>query len=81
VTACDASLWNPSPDARWDVVVFSITDGATGAVKAEESTRWGYFDTNVCMMFAKIAKLDISAVDAAKPWTVELSSRAHPASR
>jgi len=67
VTACDAGVWNQSPDARWDVAVCSITAGATGAVKAEERTRWGYLDTNVCTIFAKIAKLDISAVDAAKP--------------
>lgn len=72
-------LWSQSPDARWDVVVCNITNGATGAVKAEENARWGYLDTNVCTMFANIARLDISTVDAAKPWTAKMFLRAHPA--
>jgi hypothetical protein len=80
VTACDAGVWNPSPDPRWDMVACNITAGATGAVEVEASTRWGYLDTSVCTLFANIAKLDISAVDAAKPSIVELFLRAHPAS-
>jgi len=43
--------------------------------------RWGYRGNNVCTMFVNIAKLDISAVDAAKPWTLKLYLRAYPASR
>lgn len=74
-------LWNQSPDARWDVVVCNITNGATGAVKAEENARWGFLDANACTMFANIARLDISTVDAAKPWTAKVFLRAHPALR
>ena len=74
-------LWNQSPDARWDAVVCNITNGATGAVKAEENARWGYLDTNVCTMFANIAKLEISTVDAAKPWTAKVFLRAHSSPR
>ena len=70
-------LWNQGPEARWDVVVCNITAGAMGAVKAEETARWGYLDTNVCTMFANVAKLDISTVDAAKPWTAKVFLRAH----
>jgi hypothetical protein len=74
-------LVNQSPDARWDAVICNITAGATGAVKAEETARWGYLDTNVCTMFANIAKLEISTVDAAKPWTAKVFLRAHQATR
>lgn len=74
-------LLNQSPEARWDVIVCNITAGATGAVKAEEAARWGYLDTNVCTMFANVTKLDISTVDAAKPWTAKVFLRAHPSSR
>ncbi len=70
-------LWNQTPEARWDAVVCNITAGAMGAVKAEETARWGYLDTNVCTMFANVAKLDISTVDAAKPWTAKVFLRAH----
>lgn len=74
-------LLNQTPDARWDVVVCNITAGATGAVKVEEGARWGYLDTNVCTMFANVAKLDISTVDAAKPWTARVFLRAHSSPR
>jgi len=74
-------LVNQPPDARWDVVVCNITAGVTGAVKADATARWGYLDTDVCTMFANIAKLDISTVDAAKPWTAKVFLRAHPSPR
>jgi hypothetical protein len=71
-------LWNQTPDARWDAVVCNVTTGATGSVKAEETARWGYLDTNVCTMFANIAKLELSTVTADKPWTAKVFLRAHP---
>jgi hypothetical protein len=70
-------LWNQTAGARWDVVVCNTTQDATGAVKAEESARWGYLETNVCTMFANIAKLDLSTVTADKPWTAKIYLRAH----
>ena len=70
-------LWNQSPAARWDVVVCNITAGAQGSVKAEAAARWGYLDTNVCTMFANVAKLDLSTVTADKPWTAKVYLRAH----
>jgi len=69
-------LWNQTPDARWDAVVCNTTADATGAVKAEATARWGYLETNVCTMFANIAKLDLSTVTADKAWTAKVFLRA-----
>jgi ribosomal protein L11 len=74
-------LWNQTPAARWDAVVCNVTAGATGAVKAEETARWGHLDPNVCTMFANVAKLDLATVTADKPWTAKVFLRAHPSSR
>lgn len=74
-------LWNQTPDARWDAVICNVTSGATGAVKAEQTARWGYLDANVCTMFANIAKLELSTVTADKPWTARVYLRAHPSLR
>ena len=74
-------LWNQTPDARWDAVVCNVTPGATGAVKAEETARWGHLDASVCTMFANVAKLELSTVTADKSWTAKVFLRAHPSSR
>ena len=71
-----AQLWNQTPDARWDAVVCNVDKANKGAVKAEPTARWGYLDPNVCTMFADIAKLDLTTVDADKDWTARIFLRA-----
>lgn len=72
-----AQLWNQVPEARWDAVICNVDKVNKGAVKAEPTARWGFLDPNVCTMFASIAKLDLTTVDADRDWTAKIYLRAH----
>jgi len=69
-------LMNQPPEARWDAVVCNTGKAGRGAVKVEQTARWGYLDPGMCTMFSSFRDLELATVDADKEWTAKVYLRA-----
>lgn len=69
-------LWNQTPEARWDAVVCNAGKAGRGAVKVEQTARWGYLDPGMCTMFSSFKDLELATVDADTEWTAKVHLRA-----